>query len=115
MPADSANTKVSLAERYQNVLGILNELTKLNNEVTLVSEIRTLSSGKPAEVKTLYVGLAQAYYVSGSGEAGLGRPGPTGWQWENAPRLAADILQAIEVLQGKAPPQFVSLPVKMKP
>ncbi|MCG3147967.1 MAG: hypothetical protein PCFJNLEI_01408 [Verrucomicrobiae bacterium] len=115
MPADAGNTKVSLAERYQNVLGILNELTKLNNEVTLVSEIRTLAGGQPAEVKTVYVGLAQAYFVSGKGEAGIGRPTPTGWQWEAANSLAPAIFQAIEVLQGKAHPQFVSLPVKIKP
>lgn len=114
MPADAANTKVSVAERFQNVLGILNELTKLNGEVTLVSEIRSLSDGKPAEVKTVYVGLAQAYFVSGNGEAGIGRPTANGWQWESANKLAPEILQTIEVLQGKAQPQFVSLPVKMK-
>ena len=41
----------------------------------MVTEVRTLSDGKPAEVRTVYVGLAQAYFVSPKGDAGIGRPG----------------------------------------
>jgi hypothetical protein len=52
MPTDSATTNVSLAERYQNVVGILNEVGKFNNDITMVTEVRTLSDGKPAEVRT---------------------------------------------------------------
>jgi len=114
MPADAGSTNVSLAERYQNVVGILNEIGKFNNDITMVTEVRTLSDGKPAEVRTVYVGLAQAYFVSPKGDAGIGRPGDSGWTWSAAREIAPQIEQVVEVLQNKAKPQFVSLPVKVQ-
>lgn len=114
IPADAASTKVSLAERYQNVAGILNEINKFNNEITMVTEVRTLGDGKPSEVRTVYVGLAQAYYVSPKGEAGIGRPGAAAWEWTPSPASATQIAEAVEILQNKAKPRFVALPVKVQ-
>lgn len=114
IPANPAHTNVSLAERFQNLVGILNEVGKANNEITMATEVRTLADGRPTEVRTVYVGLAQAYFVSASGEAGIGRPGQSGWQWETASGLAPQILQVVEVLQNKATPKFVPLPVKVQ-
>jgi septal ring factor EnvC (AmiA/AmiB activator) len=114
IPEDPNHTKASLAERYQNVLGILNEITKFNSEITLVSEIRTLANGKPAEVKTVYVGLGQAYFLSAKGEAGIGRPTAAGWQWESVSGIAPRVLAVIEILQNKSHPAFVPLPVKLQ-
>jgi hypothetical protein len=76
--------------------------------------VRTLSDGKPAEVRTVYVGLAQAYFVSPKGDAGIGRPGDSGWGWSPASEIAPQIEQVVEVLQNKAKPHFVSLPVKVQ-
>jgi hypothetical protein len=114
MPTDPRATNVSLAERYQNVVGISNEVGKFNNDITMVTEVRTLSDGKPAEVRTVYVGLAQAYFVSPKGEAGIGRPSESGWSWTAARDIAPQIEQVVEVLQNKAKPHFVSLPVKVQ-
>lgn len=114
IPGDPSKTNVSTAERFQNVLGILNELNKANNEISISYEVHNLASGKPAEVKVLYVGLAQAYYVSARGEAGIGRPSADGWKWEPSQAGARDILVAQEILQGKQTPAFVPLPVKIQ-
>ena len=114
IPADPATTKVSVAERFQNVLGSLNELNKANSEISVNYEVRTLPDGTSAEVQALYVGLAQAYYVSPRGDAGIGRPSPEGWKWESTPAARDHILEAIEILQGKQMPAFVPLPVKIK-
>lgn len=114
MPEDPATTKVSLAERTQNVLGILNEINRIGSEITLATEIRALSDGKPSEVKTVYLGLAQAYFVSARGEAGVGFPGPDGWQWTPNNELAPQITQVIQVLENKLKPQFVSLPATIR-
>jgi hypothetical protein len=76
--------------------------------------VRNLAGGKPAEVKTIYVGLAQAYYVSGGGEAGIGRPTPEGWQWQPQNDIARDVLTVLEVLEGKHSPTFVPLPVSVQ-
>lgn len=114
IPEDAANTKVSIAERFQNVLGILNDLHKANNELTVNFEVRNLSDGKPSEVRVLYVGLAQAYYLSAQGEAGIGRPGAWGWTWEPANDLADRLRLALDVISGKQKPAFVPLPVKIQ-
>ena len=114
IPEDPATSKATAAERFQNVLGILNEASKANSEITVTFEVRELAGGKPTEVRVLYIGLAQAYYVSANGEAGIGHPTPEGWVWEPAPASANDVLTALEIIQGKHTPAFVPLPVKIQ-
>ena len=114
IPEDPATTRVTTAERFQNVLGILNELNKANHEISVSYEVRELAGGKPSEVQVIYVGLAQAYYVSGGGEAGIGRPGADGWKWEPSQSIAHDVGMALEILQGKQSPAFVPLPVSLQ-
>jgi len=114
IPDDPEKAKVSVAERFQNILGILNEVNKANNEITVAYEVHDLSDGKPSEVQAIYVGLAQAYFVSARGEAAIGRPGPDGWTWEPSKTVAGDLTTALEILQGKQSPAFVPLPVKLK-
>lgn len=75
IPSDASAARISTAERFQNVLGILNELNKANSEITIAYEIRKLADGSSSEVQVIYVGLGQAYYLSPRGEAGIGRPG----------------------------------------
>ena len=114
MPEDPAETRITAAERFRSVLGILNELNKANTEITVSYETRNLADGRPAEVKAIYVGLAQAYYVSAGGEAGIGRPTPQGCTWEPSNAIAGEVTSALEILQGKQTPAFVPLPVKLQ-
>ncbi len=114
MPADPESDRPTFPERYQNVIGILNELNKANNEITVNFEVHTLADGKPSEVRAIYVGLAQAYYVSAAGEAGIGRPSADGWQWEPSKAVSEDVVVVLEILQGKHSPAFVPLPVKLQ-
>lgn len=114
IPEDPVKTRVSAAERFQNVLGILNELNKTNNEITVNYEVHNLADGKPSEVKAMYVGLAQAYYVSARGEGGVGRPAADGWKWEPSKAGAGEVLAALETMEGKRTPAFVRLPVKLQ-
>ncbi|NDG61947.1 MAG: DUF3450 family protein [Planctomycetes bacterium] len=114
IPVDPANTRVSTAERFQNVLGILTELNKVNSELAVTYEIKTLADGSSSEVQVLYIGLAQAYYISPRGEGGIGRPTEDGWKWEPAPATSNSILKALEIIQGKETPTFVPLPMKIQ-
>ncbi|HZL99823.1 MAG TPA: DUF3450 family protein [Planctomycetota bacterium] len=114
MPTESTTTTVAVAERFQNVLGILDAVNKANNEISVSYEVRTLADGAPSEVKVIYIGLAQAYYVSARGEAGTGRPGTEGWTWEPSPAIAKDVAVALEILEGKHTPAFVPLPVTLQ-
>jgi hypothetical protein len=115
LPQNPADTKTSMPERFQNVIGILNEIGKANGEVTVATEIRTLGDGRPTEVKTLYIGMGQAYYVSAKGEAGIGRPAATnGWEWIPANELATRVTDAMQIMQNKATARYVPMPVKIQ-
>ena len=115
IPSDPSKTNASVAERFQNVLGILNEVGKANSEISVSFEVRTLSDGTSGEVQTIYIGLGQAYYISPKGETGVGRPAPDGWKWEKLPDAFNNkVLTALEILQGKHIPAFVPLPVQIK-
>jgi FtsZ-binding cell division protein ZapB len=114
LPEEGSVARASVAERAQNVLGILNEANKANTEITVSFEVHNLSDGTPSEVQAIYVGLAQAYFVSPKGEAGVGRPGAEGWIWTPSNQSASRVNRALEIIQGKHTPSFVPLPVKIQ-
>ena len=115
IPTDSRTTELSLAQRFQNVIGVLNEVNKFNRDITVTSEVRALPNGATAEVTALYLGLGAAYYVTADkAAAGVGHPTSEGWQWEAADDLAGQIAQAIAILKNESVPAFVPLPVEIQ-
>jgi hypothetical protein len=114
IPEDPSTDRVSIGERFQNVIGILNEIHRANADISLVTEIRALADGKPSEVKTVYLGLAQAYFLGARGEAGVGEPAAEGWQWRAANEIAPHVSEVIEILENKGKPKFVKLPVTVR-
>lgn len=107
-------TDLSLSERYQNVVGIINELNKGANEITVVSEVRELPDGSTAEVQTLYLGYACAYYCSNKGDiAGVGHPTPNGWKWEPDNSIAQQVADSISILKNEKVAEFVPLPISI--
>ncbi len=116
LPQDPSATKLSLAQRFQNVVGILNEVNKFQREITVTSEVRTLADGTAAEVVAVYVGLGQAYYSGANGAvAGVGRPSEAGWTWESANDAAGRVADAIAILKNEKVASFVLLPLKVQP
>jgi hypothetical protein len=114
MPEDPAKSHASFPERFQNVLAVLGVINGANNEIAVSYEVHKLAGGRPAEVKVLYAGLGQAWYMSANGEAGIGRPAPDGWKWEAADDLAGTMTRVLEILDGKQSPAFVPLPVRIQ-
>jgi hypothetical protein len=115
IPDDPVATKASLSERAMNVVGILNQVTKFQREVSVTSEVRVLPGGATAEVAALYVGLGQAYYVTNDGtSAGVGRPSPDGFVWEPASESAAAIARAIAIYASEEPAAYVRLPLRVE-
>lgn len=107
--------KRSLSERFQNVVGILNEINKFNREITVTSEVRELPDGTSVEVIALYCGLGQGYYASAGGSvAGVGTSTETGWLWTPANDSAQDILDAIAILRNEKAADFVHLPAQVE-
>jgi hypothetical protein len=115
LPADPAATLLSLGQRFQNVIGILNEVDKFNRDISVTTEVRTLSDGTSAEVVALYLGIAQGYYVSGNRLlAGVGAATPNGWAWTPANASAPEIAAAIAILQDEQVASFVRLPLEIR-
>lgn len=105
----------ALAQRAQNVVALLNEANKFNRTVTLAWEVRPLPGGGQAEVQTLYLGLAQAYFVNDTGTfAGYGQPGAEGWEWSTELELARAVARAVAVYSNDRTPEFISLPVQVR-
>jgi uncharacterized coiled-coil DUF342 family protein len=115
-PEDSEKSTASMAERLQNVLGILDQASAFNATVASVKELRTFPDGTRAEVTTVYLGLSQAYYTNREGTlAGIGHPGPDGWVWKPDNANGKNILLAVHILEGKEKgATFIDLPVKIQ-
>jgi hypothetical protein len=115
IPADPDRTEMSLSQRFQNVIGILNEVNKFNRDLTVANEVLELPDGSRAEVQSLYVGLGQAYYVTADGgAAGIGSASSGAWTWRAANQLAPEIRRAIAILQNEEVPDYVPLPVEIR-
>ncbi len=116
IPANPAETKLGLSERYQNVIGTLNELNKATRELSVSGEVRKLADGRQVEATVFYIGLSQAYYVNEkSGVAGIGKLGPLGtWMWEERNELTGPVSEVLGIYRGERPANYVSLPVTVK-
>ena len=116
IPKAGADVKnITAAERFQNVLGILNELGKANNELTSIPEIHDIGDGKKAEVKVVYVGLGQGYFVNSSGTiGGLGMPSDQGWTWKTDAAIAPKMREVVEVMKKAIAPKLVELPAEIR-
>lgn len=114
LPKDPASTRRSLGERVQNIVGILSQADQFNATITTTSEAREIQTGKVVEVRTLYWGLAMAYYIDPSGTyAGIGFPGENGWEWPAIDRAGAAIQQLLKVYDGSGDIQFIEVPARI--
>ena len=116
IPDDPERTKQSLGQRLMNVLGVLAQAEKWNNPANIVGETRELPDGQRVQVRTLYWGLSHAVYVDAKGRtAGVGRPGPEGWVFDDDPELADDAGRLLDIYEGNVDLiDFVELPVQIQ-
>lgn len=112
-PDDVEKRKLSLGQRFVNLLTVLKEIHKFNGEPTVENE--TLAFGdKNYNVAVIYFGISQGYYVSKDKKVfGFGSSTVDGWQWRESkrPEDADLITQAIAIAQNESPATFVPLPV----
>ncbi|MFA5087682.1 MAG: DUF3450 family protein [Candidatus Omnitrophota bacterium] len=114
-PKNAEDTKLSLGERFQNVIGVLNEINKFNGTITITSEVRQLPNSASAEVTAVYIGLGQAYYANNnSNVAGIGMPSKDGWVWIPQNEAAPEIAKAIAILKNEMAATFVQLPMSIQ-
>ena len=111
----SGNSKLSIAERFQNIVGILNEVDKFNREISVASEVRKLDDGSSVEVTALYIGIGQAYYTNANGNvAGIATATEEGLKWKQINEASQQIAEAIAILNNEKVASFVKLPVEVK-
>ncbi|HSV27692.1 MAG TPA: DUF3450 family protein [Sedimentisphaerales bacterium] len=115
LPDGTAETRLSTSERFQNVVGILNEIDRFNREISVTSEVSTLKDGSSVEVTTLYIGISRGYYVNADRTlAGVGAPSDAGWIWTPANEVAGQVSDTIAILRNEKIASFVQLPVTIK-
>ncbi|MEO0510297.1 MAG: DUF3450 family protein [Verrucomicrobiota bacterium] len=112
LPADGEDKELNIGERMRTVVSMMGRIRQFDSALHLSESIRDLpGDGSEASVRTLYIGLGQAYYLAPN-DAGYGVPTESGWQWESQPELGSAILEAIQLLDGElAEPRFINLPV----
>lgn len=115
LPEDPSKSELALSTRFQNVVGIVNEVNKFSKEITTTSEVRRLPDGTSAEVTAVYLGVAQGYYVGAGGKlAGIGGAGDSGWTWTPSNEHAASIAKVVAILKNEAPAEFVPIPLGVR-
>ncbi len=114
IPSDPEESSLGLGERMRTVVSLLSRIRQFDGKLTLAESLRTLpGSEEAASVRTLYLGLGQAYYLAPD-DAGYGTPGPEGWVWESEPRLEKAVREVILLTEGGAQePKFIDLPVAL--
>jgi hypothetical protein len=115
IPNHPAQSRLSISERMQSIVGILSEVDKFNNAISVFPELRKNSAGADIQVKTLYVGLGAAYFADKNGDyGGVGVPTPNGWEWTPKPEVAPHVARAIAIYENTETAAFVKLPVTVK-
>jgi len=115
LPEDPAKTSMTPAARIQAAVSILNELDKFNNAVNIFSEKRQNQKNEQVAVETVYVGLGAAYFVNDANDfAGVGSPGPDGWEWTVKPELASSVRETIRIYKNERGARFVALPAVIR-
>ncbi len=115
IPEKPDQTKLSVSERFQNIVGILNEVDKFNRDITVTSEVRNFPDGSSVEVAALYIGIGQAYYVGAKGAvAGIGLATDQGWAWKPNNQAAPQIAELIAIFKNETTASFVRVPVEIQ-
>jgi len=115
LPEDPEASKLSIGQRIQPIAGILTQIQKFNQVVTVIDDFREFEAGRTVQMKSIYFGLGSAYYVDQANEhAGYGVPGEDGWTWVDDDALAPEVRKFLNIYEGKMQAEYVELPVSVK-
>jgi len=110
-----ADGKQSLSARMQNVIGILSQVDKFNGNIILDSGLHQLDDGRQVTIKTLYLGIAYAYFIDSTKDyAGYGVPEADGWNWVPDQSMAQVIDDAVRVYEDPQRASYINLPVTIR-
>lgn len=114
IPADPAAATLGLGERMRTAVSLISQIRRFDGKLTLAESLKVLPGQEEAvSVRTLYIGLGQAYYLAPE-DAGYGTPGAEGWGWQSAPELRKAVREVLTLAEGGVmEPKFVDLPVAL--
>lgn len=102
------------SQRLRTILTLYKSIEDIGRSVHLVREILETDLGVMREMEVLYLGLAQGFAVSLDNRvAGIGLPGPAGWEWHWRNDLANEVRLAIDFYEEEKVAGFVRLPLKI--
>ena len=100
--------------RLNNILNLMAAAEQFQGSVHPDSESRKVADGRELKINMVYFGLAAAYGVDDAGEVAIvGKPGPSGWVFEEKNDLAPEIRKLVDVMNGDTDASFVSLPISL--
>jgi len=110
-----ANPGLSVGERMQLTITVLNRCSQFNRSVTCGEEVLSIEGEQGAKsLQVIYWGLSHAYALDqATGRAWYGSPGPRGWQWDPRPDAGRPVARLIAVYTDKADPDFVAVPASL--
>ncbi|MGJ8673633.1 DUF3450 family protein [Rubritalea sp.] len=106
------DSESTLRERSIALLDALKAAGQFNRTITY-SDLEQQVGGTTRQLRVLYLGLGQAFYVSGD-MAGIGKPVDGSWLWQEVEGSKSSISKAIAIYQKTARPELISLPVELK-
>lgn len=114
-------SEFSSADTTKKLNTLLELLEQLNDFEQRISHAQTAlilptpEGEKEIMVQQLYIGLAQAWYVSLDGRlVGRGTPEASGWRWQADNSVSGEtVLSAIAMVERRSEAQFLQLPISL--
>ena len=110
---DLTDENLDANEKLQIALKMLGQLADFQNRISIHEMAITNEQGKEIWVKQLYLGAAQAWFVSNDlSYTGIGFPAELGWQWQFDSELDGEqVAHGIAVQEKKQAANWLTLPV----
>ncbi|MBQ4832770.1 DUF3450 family protein [Pseudoalteromonas sp. MMG010] len=110
---DLTDPQLSSTEKLQMALKMLTLLTEFQQRISIHEMAIEHPDGQDIWVKQLYLGAAQAWFVSEDlTYVGTGFASELGWQWEFDPSIdAQQVAQGIAMQQKQRPADWLTLPI----
>lgn len=110
---DLSDSQLSTTDKLQTALKMLTLLNDFQQRISIHEMAIKHPDGQKVWVKQLYLGAAQAWFVSEDlSYVGIGFPSDLGWQWEFDPSINAEqVALGIAVQQKKRAADWVTLPI----
>ncbi|MDQ2044660.1 DUF3450 domain-containing protein [Pseudoalteromonas sp. 20-92] len=110
---DLTNSQLNTTDKLQTALKMLGLLRDFQQRISIHEMAILHPDGQEVWVKQLYLGAAQAWFVSEDlSYVGIGFPSDLGWQWEFDPSINAEqVALGIAVQQKKRAADWVTLPI----